>query len=96
MIESVPILKGVAATWRKAPGELETTIAEHRKINGFARSILQQIPDLKVYDPALKLCDVTCRASISGRMMYSDDSHLNPQGALYFEQELARLIPVSR
>lgn len=96
VIESVPVLKGVAATWRKAPEELATTIAEHRQINGFSRSVIQQIPDLTVYDPALKMCGAVCRASIGGKMMYSDDSHLTPQGALFFEQELARLVPVLR
>ena len=67
-------------------------MAEHRQINGFARSVLQGIPDLRAYDPALKMCDVTCRASAGGRMLYSDDSHLNLPGALFFEQELAKLV----
>lgn len=45
-------------------------------------ALIERIPDLKVIDPELAICDRDyCRAYLEGQLLYGDNNHLSPSGA---------------
>lgn len=96
VVKTMPILKaGVEAIFlkRMAP----TTRTEHQSAEGFVNEILENTifnaPSSKkaitTLDPADLLCrEEQCAIAINKTVMYRDDNHITPQGALLFENEI--------
>jgi hypothetical protein len=74
-----------------------TTRTEHQSAEGFVNEILENTifnaPSSKktitTLDPADLLCrEEQCAIAINKTVMYRDDNHITPQGALLFENEI--------
>jgi hypothetical protein len=94
IFRSVPILHTSAPTGLLRDQPLAPSMAEHREYeSSFDRIInaaLADVPSVTTFDPAALLCKRTCAVILDGKLLYSDDNHITPQGTLLFKAALLK------
>ena len=77
-------------------------LAEHLERQAYISKVFEQIaaadPEVKVLDPAPKLCGMNdwCRVELEGQSLYTDDNHLSAAGSRYVEGFLEPLFQTLR
>ncbi len=65
----------------------------NKKYREIVFSVLKDFPSVKVFDPAVLLCDTQyCWAMKEGKMLYRDDDHLSVEGSRFIARELAKVL----
>jgi peptidoglycan/LPS O-acetylase OafA/YrhL len=101
VIKTVPTLKeSIDSGLARNPRGFEPTLAEYRSYEAVPNAIIDEaathIPRVSAFDPGTILCVQKCRATLNGKLLYEDDSHLSDAGALLFTSALSNLIERSR
>ncbi len=77
----------------KSPCAIDRRSYDRRsaRYRAVVRAVLEQFPQVRVFDPAHDLCDDRwCWAMRNGDMLYHDDNHLSYLGAAYLSRRFAQ------
>ncbi len=92
VIRNPPVLNWEVTNPRKSLAEVQVTAAEHDAASRMTDGIFASIPGVAIFDPAAELCRESCAVERDGRLLYFDDNHLSPTGALTFVDPLGALL----
>ena len=71
----------------------ETYLAEHGAYRNLVFEVLEDFPEVKVFDPSAHLCNSQyCLARIDGNVLYDDADHLSVDGARFVARELLEYV----
>lgn len=71
----------------------ETYLAEHGAYRNLVFEVLEDFPEVKVFDPSEHLCNFQyCLARIDGNVLYDDADHLSVDGARFVARELLEYV----
>jgi peptidoglycan/LPS O-acetylase OafA/YrhL len=99
ILKNFPVLLshagGAVAQNEESLQRIEPTLAQHIALSQFSDHLIDaaaRLPNVKIFDPAPFLCSERCAAIKDNVIMYRDDSHPSPEGALLFVPSLKPLM----
>jgi hypothetical protein len=97
LLNNVQTALAVRSSWYHSDNfrRLEPTLERHLQLSEVPFHLIDEaakLPNVKVFDPAPYLCAETCKSIRDNVIMYWDDDHPSPEGAMHFKAEIKSLL----